>query len=126
MLLSYVLHIPNIFHIYHLYLGGYTHDDLKRLNLEQKLLSETHEDYATMRIKPKKGAKLKSEKVCVCVYECVCVCAYVYIYMCVCVYAGVYECVCMSVRVHVRVGACACVDVCMCSFIILFTVSLFL
>ena len=54
-----------------MFLGGYTHDDLKRLNLEQKLLSETHEDYATMRIKPKKGAKFKSEKVCVCV--CVCV-----------------------------------------------------
>lgn len=59
-----------------MFLGGYTHDDLKRLNLEQKLLSETHEDYATMRIKPKKGAKFKSEKVCVCVcvsaYRCVC------------------------------------------------------
>ena len=54
-------------------LGGYTREDLKRLNLEQKLLSETHEDYATMRIKPKKGAKLKSEKVCV-LYVCVCVC----------------------------------------------------
>ena len=45
-------------------LEGYTREDLKRLNLEQKLLSETHEDYATMRVKPKKGTKLKSEKVC--------------------------------------------------------------
>jgi hypothetical protein len=30
-------------------IGGYSDADLKRLNLEQKLLSETHEDYAAMR-----------------------------------------------------------------------------
>jgi hypothetical protein len=96
----HIYHVPKIFHIYHLFLGGYTHDDLKRLNLEQKLLSETHEDYATMRIKPKKGAKLKSEKVCACVCMCVCVCECVY--MCVCV------CVCAYVCVRVCVSVCLC------------------
>ena len=87
-------------------LGGYTHNDLKRLNLEQKLLSETHEDYATMRIKPKKGAKFKSEKVCermcvsVCVWMCVCVCVCVpvclSVYLCVFLRIGVYSCMCGS------------------------------
>ena len=28
---------------------GYSDADLRRLNLQQKLLSETHEDYAAMR-----------------------------------------------------------------------------
>ena len=74
-------------------LGGYTHDDLKRLNLEQKLLSETHEDYATMRIKPKKGAKFKSEKVCVCMCMSVCVRVLVSVCVCVCVFLYVYRCV---------------------------------
>jgi hypothetical protein len=32
---------------------GYTNEELKRLNLEQKLLSETHEDFAAMRTKDK-------------------------------------------------------------------------
>ena len=32
---------------------GYTYEELKRLNLEQKLLSETHEDYAAMRTSEK-------------------------------------------------------------------------
>jgi hypothetical protein len=32
---------------------GYTYEELKRLNLEQKLLSETHEDFAAMRTKDK-------------------------------------------------------------------------
>ena len=79
-------------------LGGYTHDDLKRLNLEQKLLSETHEDYATMRIKPKKGAKLKSEKVCerMCVDVCVCVFVCLSVYLCVFLRIGVYSCMCGS------------------------------
>ena len=82
-------------------LGGYTHDDLKRLNLEQKLLSETHEDYATMRITPKKGAKFKSEKVCermcvdVCVCVCVCLCACLSVCLFVCLSA--YRCVFMYV-----------------------------
>lgn len=74
-------------------LGGYTHDDLKRLNLEQKLLSETHEDYATMRVKPKKGAKFKSEKVCVCVCFCICVSVCVCFFLCVSVFLCVYRCV---------------------------------
>ena len=43
--------------------GGYSYEDLKRLNLEQKHLSETHEDYATMRTKERKGAKVRSAKV---------------------------------------------------------------
>ena len=46
-----------------IYEGGYTWDELKNLNLEQKKLSETHEDYATMRTKEKPGKKHRSEKV---------------------------------------------------------------
>ena len=87
-------------------LGGYTHDDLKRLNLEQKLLSETHEDYATMRIKPKKGAKFKSEKVCVCMCMSVCVRVLVSVCVCVCVFLNVSSCMCTGVYRYVCIHVC--------------------
>ena len=60
--LSLSLSQPDSFHFF-ISTGGYTYEDLKRLNLEQKMLSETHEDYATMRTKERKGAKPKSAQV---------------------------------------------------------------
>jgi hypothetical protein len=42
--------------------GGYTWEELKRLNLEQKELADSHEDFATMRTKERKGHVHKSAK----------------------------------------------------------------
>jgi hypothetical protein len=44
-------------------IGGYTWEELKRLNLEQKNLADSHEDFATMRTKERKGHIHKSAKV---------------------------------------------------------------